>query len=300
MNPRAIPAALFFLTTALPAAETAKPNIVLILADDLGYGDLSCYGATKIATPNIDRLAREGTRFTRAYAPSSVCSPTRYAVMTGRYDWRTSVKMSVIGENTLIIFTSDNGGLVVPATAEHEAGEALQRGHAINGPLRGRKHSIYEGGIRVPFIARLPGRVPAATVSDQPFGLVDILASTVSLIGATLPESAGEDSFDMLPLWLGKKSAPRAPLICASVMGGHTVVDGQWKWIEGGTPPGYAILGKVLGAGFDAELIPQLYDLENDPAETTDVKDQHPEIVAKLSAALNAARINPRTAPATP
>ena len=485
MNPRSIPAALFLLTAALPAAETAKPNIVLILADDLGYGDLGCYGATKLATPNIDRLAREGTRFTRAYAPSSVCSPTRYAVMTGRYDWRTSVKMSVIGENhplhietdrltlasllqkhgyrtgaigkwhlgigttnptdwnneplkpgplevgfdyffglpanhenkpdiylenhivanrapgekitttgrlmhdttsgvkpprdneqcgplladkaisflntcppdqpfflyycpiephvpitphpdhkntsdcgpygdfvqqldanvgriikelerkgvmenTLILFTSDNGGLAVPAGTKSEQGEALQRGHAINGLLRGRKHSIYEGGISVPFIARWPGRVPAGAVSGQPFGLVDILASTASLIGTTLPESAGEDSFDMLPLWLGKKPAPRAPLICASVMGGHTVVDGKWKWIEGGTPPGYAILGKALGSGFDAELKPQLYDLEKDPSESTDVKDQHPEIVAKLNAALNAARNNPRTATATP
>jgi len=66
-----------------------QPNIVVILADDLGYGDLSSYGATEVSTPNIDRLAREGMRFTHAYSPSSVCTPTRYALLTGRYAWRT-------------------------------------------------------------------------------------------------------------------------------------------------------------------------------------------------------------------
>lgn len=66
-----------------------KPNIILILADDLGYGDLSCNGATKVSTPNIDKLAQEGVRFVNAYSPHSVCTPTRYALMTGRYAWRT-------------------------------------------------------------------------------------------------------------------------------------------------------------------------------------------------------------------
>ncbi|NBC67255.1 MAG: sulfatase-like hydrolase/transferase [Bacteroidetes bacterium] len=69
--------------------EDTPPNIVFILADDLGYGDLSSYGATKISTPNIDRLAKEGKKFTDAYSPHSVCTPTRYALLTGRYGWRT-------------------------------------------------------------------------------------------------------------------------------------------------------------------------------------------------------------------
>jgi arylsulfatase A-like enzyme len=70
-----------------PAAE--RPNIVVILADDLGYGDVGCYGATKVRTPIIDRLAREGMRFTLAHSPASVCTPSRYNLMTGRYCWRT-------------------------------------------------------------------------------------------------------------------------------------------------------------------------------------------------------------------
>ena len=69
-------------------AAQSRPNVVLILADDLGCGDVGCYGATKIKTPNIDRLAREGRSFTNAYTPGSVCSPTRYGLMAGRYVWR--------------------------------------------------------------------------------------------------------------------------------------------------------------------------------------------------------------------
>ena len=69
-----------------------KPNIVLIFADDLGYGDLSCNGATKISTPAIDQLAAEGINFTNAYASSSICSPSRYSLLTGEYAWRTRLK----------------------------------------------------------------------------------------------------------------------------------------------------------------------------------------------------------------
>ncbi len=80
-------------------AKKELPNVVLILADDLGYGDLSCQGATKIQTPHIDRLAREGRRFTDAHSPCSVCTPTRYNLMTGRYAWRTWAKSSCVWAN---------------------------------------------------------------------------------------------------------------------------------------------------------------------------------------------------------
>ena len=80
------------------AADT--PNIVVILADDYGYGSAGCYGADGrlVQTPNIDRLAQEGRRFTDANTTSSVCSPTRYSVMTGRYCWRTSLTHEVLGK----------------------------------------------------------------------------------------------------------------------------------------------------------------------------------------------------------
>lgn len=76
-----------------------KPNIIFILADDLGYGDLSCYGATKVKTPQIDRIASEGIRFTDAHSPSSVCSPSRYGLLTGRYGWRTRLQSWVCRPN---------------------------------------------------------------------------------------------------------------------------------------------------------------------------------------------------------
>jgi hypothetical protein len=81
---------------ALHAAD--RPNIIVILADDFGYGSAGCYGANPalVRTPNIDRLAKEGRRFTDANTTSSVCSPTRYSVVTGRYCWRTSLKHEVL------------------------------------------------------------------------------------------------------------------------------------------------------------------------------------------------------------
>ncbi len=79
------------------AAEAGKPNIIFILADDLGFGDVKCdFPAGKIATPNIDRLASEGMRFVDAHAPSSLCSPTRYSTLTGRYCWRTRLTKGVL------------------------------------------------------------------------------------------------------------------------------------------------------------------------------------------------------------
>ena len=87
MNPRLI-LALFLLTLASFAFAQTKPNIILINADDLGYGDVGCYGATKVRTPNIDRLAGEGRMFTDAHSASAVCSPSRYALLTGEYPIR--------------------------------------------------------------------------------------------------------------------------------------------------------------------------------------------------------------------
>jgi len=74
----------------------SKPNIIFIMADDLGYGDLGCYGSQKIKTPNIDKIAGEGVMFTDAHSPAAVCTPTRYAVLTGRYCWRSRLKKEVI------------------------------------------------------------------------------------------------------------------------------------------------------------------------------------------------------------
>ena len=96
--PRCLPvlAMLLTLVAASLAVAASRPNVIIFLADDLGYADLSCYGG-KIPTPHIDRLAAEGMRFTDAHSSSSVCTPTRYGLLTGRYNWRSKLKRGVLG-----------------------------------------------------------------------------------------------------------------------------------------------------------------------------------------------------------
>jgi len=475
---------LFSLGHAV-AQPAAKPNVVLILADDLGYGDVGCYGATKIKTPNIDRLAREGRRFTSAYTPGSVCSPTRYGLLAGRYVWREprhhptgvhapagpllfdagrvtlaklfqkngyttaalgkwhlgfgagdkpsdrydwsqeeikpgplevgfdyfygmaanvgnqpkiyienhrfvgrrpgdtvkvidgrnieawspaaffkddqvagdiakkavafieqakakpfflyvatnvphnditpaaeflgksacgpygdfvqeldahvglildALERTGLADNTLVLFTSDNGGVVAENERLAAQWQAKQAGHAICGALRGRKHSVYEGGFRVPFIVRWPGQVPAGTSSDTLLGLTDVLATCAALLGEKLPADAGEDSFDALPAWRGEPGARvRGSMILDSADGVFAIREGPWKLIErnAATPAN----GKARTAKADAENQNQLFNLADDPAETKNLWSAQPEVVQRLSSRLAEARTQPRTAP---
>jgi arylsulfatase A len=93
------------LLAALSINAQQKPNVIFILADDLGYGDLSCYGATKLYTPNLDNLAEQGIRFTNAHTTSATCTPSRYAIMTGQYPWRKSGTGILPGDAALIVPT---------------------------------------------------------------------------------------------------------------------------------------------------------------------------------------------------
>jgi arylsulfatase A len=89
--------ALILLMADCSFATDTPPNVVLIFVDDLGYGDLGCYGATKVQTPNIDKLAAEGRRFTDAHSVSAVCTPSRYALLTGQYPVRANGGKGVWG-----------------------------------------------------------------------------------------------------------------------------------------------------------------------------------------------------------
>jgi arylsulfatase A-like enzyme len=482
------------------------PNIVLILADDLGYGSVGCYGADQrlIQTPNIDRLAEEGRRFTDANTTSSVCTPTRYSVLTGRYCWRTSLTHEVLGvfsplhieparlnmasllrrhgyrtaaigkwhlgyggagdsllfrtdytaelspgpldlgfdyhfavpanhgdltgvyvenrfvyglrsgkipadstrsrpaaddpnfqstytaedmenpraqildldaprrknervmatltdkavawlaqqpqdrpfflyftpvavhnpitpdrdlagksgaglygdwiaeldrstgrildaldrldmaQETLVIFTSDNGGVVRPENTTSLQTQAYRAGLLVNGSLRGSKHSIWEGGFKVPFLARWPGRVPAGTTCGEMISLVDLLATTAAIVGDPLPaaDKAAEDGFNVLPALLGTSGAKpaRNDMIVHSADGVFAIRKGAWKWIEG--IPVDAIKPGARKARA-AEHQAQLYNLHDDPAETRDVSVEHPAVVLELSALLERYRDGP-------
>jgi arylsulfatase A-like enzyme len=441
--------------TPLLAQTTRPKNIVLILADDLGYGDVTCYNPeSKLPTPHIDRLAREGMRFTDAHSGDAVCSPTRYGLLTGRYAWRTRLKRHVLepydpplieagrqtlasllrgqgyktacigkwhlgwnwapgagdhpdftkpiadgpltrgfdyyfgthvpnhspycfiendrtvgqptawkpvrdldgrpgpmlpgwrfeeilpritaravqyvreraadkqpfflywpltsphepirptkefagktgihpvadfllqtdaavgevlreldrsglAEDTLVIFTADNG------PAQHGWEEMARAGQKRAGPFRGRKTQIYEGGHRVPFVARWPGRIRANSVSDRPVSLVDTLATVAELMAVPLARDAGEDSFSFAPVLLGKPAPARPPFV-AHANTQFALRDGKWKLIVPHE------LGKIDWRPEVAEL----YDLAADPAETTNVREAHAGEAKRLAQVL--------------
>jgi arylsulfatase A-like enzyme len=464
----------------LAAGAPGRPNIVIILSDDFGWGSLTCYGAKGLHTPACDRLAKEGRRFTNAYAPGSVCSPTRYALMTGRYFWRTSIKdgyalledsplhiettrmtlaslaksqgyhtgaigkwhlglgmapktdwnqpltpgpLSVgfdyffglathifnhprayiegdmligripgqivavegkgkdqktvgidplpspdqvmgkltskavqwleenhqgpfflyfapnavhspitpspkfhgspygkygdfieeldwsvgriletldklkLTDNTLLIFTSDNGGVLNPM-GEGEEALALRAGLAINGILRGGKHSIFEGGFREPYIVRWPGKVPAGTVCDDILCHSDVLATLASVLKVPLPAGNAEDSLDVSSSWFGDASARPAResvVLQAAAAAEYAVRRGPWKLIEHeNRPPDPGrdpITNKrTLEQRKHTPKHDELFNLVDDPSEKNNVAAEHPEIVAQLRTLLRNAR----------
>ena len=143
------------------ASDAARPNVVVILSDDFGYGSSTCYGADPklIHTPNIDRLAKEGRQFTDANTASSVCSPTRYAVMTGRYCWRTSAKHGVLGTTSPLHIEPGRLNLA-----------SLLKKHGYNTAAIGKWHLGYGSDPRVDYTKDLkPG--PLEIGFDYHFGV---------------------------------------------------------------------------------------------------------------------------------
>ena len=192
-----------------------------------------------------------------------------------------------VAENTLVLFTSDNGGVREPQKTDSPQTRALNAGLAINGPLRGGKHHIWEGGFKVPFVVRWPGKAKPGSVCTQMVSLADVLASVAEIVGEPLPpaDKAAEDSVSFLPAILGDPAAPlRADMIVHSADGVFAIRKGPWKWIEG--EPVDEIRPGARKARAD-EFRPQLYNTRDDPAETRDVSAAHPEVVNALRGLLN-------------
>lgn len=467
---------IWILTTLLTAVAglraqpaTVRPNVVFILADDLGYGDVQVLNSSRgrIATPHLDRLAAQGRTFTDAHSGSSVCTPTRYGLLTGRYAWRTRLQKGVLdgsddppliaaerltlpqllkqhgyvtaaigkwhlgfeterpagvaapagpaakgagkgefgrgglpvgtrivggpttrgfdyfwgcsnartmsgliendrvienlppiqmlprlerqavqyiadraaaakagrpfflyvpltsphtpilptpewqgksglgaygdfvqqtdavvgrilaalddaglADNTLVIFTADNG-----CSPQADTPGLEKQGHFASAHLRGYKADIWEGGHRVPFIARWPGHTPAASQSDRSLCLTDMMATCAQLLGVTLPANAAEDSVSFLADLRGQPGTARAPIVHHSINGMFAIRDGAWKLAfcpgSGGWGPPRDNEARQQGL---PEL--QLYDLARDPAETRNLQREHPEIVTRLTARL--------------
>jgi arylsulfatase A-like enzyme len=453
---------------AQPAA--GRPNLVFILADDLGYGDVQALNPARgrIATPHLDRLAAQGMTFTDAHSGSSVCTPTRYGLLTGRYAWRTRLQRGVLdgtddppliadgrltlpallkqhgyttaaigkwhlgflaerpagtapepgtaargagkkgafgrgglpigtriiggpttrgfdyfwgcsnartmsgliehdrvienlppiemlprlerqavqyigdqaaaakagrpfflyvpltsphtpilptpewkgksglgdygdfvqqtdavvgrilealdhaglADNTLVVFTADNG-----CSPQADTPGLERQGHFASATLRGYKADIWEGGHRVPFLARWPGQIPSASRSARTLCLTDMMATCAELLGVTLPPDAGEDSVSFLPELRGRPEAARFPVVHHSINGQFAIREGAWKLAF---CPGSGGWAQPRDAEARQQGLPelQLYDLERDPAETRNVHREHPAVVARLTARL--------------
>ena len=455
--------------------QKGDPNIVFILADDFGYGSLNSFGADKslMRTPHIDRIAEKGMRFTNASTPASICTPTRYGFLTGRYPWRSPLKFGVtdpvgallpdteretiadwlkargyntaaIGkwhlgygegsldytksvspgpldlgfdyhfgvpqnhddklgiyiendhiyglrsdkvqpysrsyygdqymgydapqrvnirvmedltdksiewikkqtadapfflyfaavavhhpitpsdqmrglsgcgpygdfiqdldhsvgrimetleymnlmDNTIVIFTSDNGGEIPGNKPEAPEIQAIKHGLKINGDLRGDKHTIYEGGTNVPFMISWLGMIEEGSVSENMINLLDIFATVCDITDGELPQSKeiAPDSYSFLQaLVQGENEQPRTSMVTADARGMHAIRLGEWKYIDD-TPPENFPESRMNQL---KDFKPQLYKLSDDPGEKHNLYTERPEIVEKLSAELNRIR----------
>jgi len=181
----------------------------------------------------------------------------------------------------LLIFTTDNGPINSPT--------ARKKGHQPTGPYRGLKTNVWDGGTRVPFVARWPGHIPAGATTDQLIGLTDMLATVAALCGSPLPNGAGPDSVNQLPALLQQKDdiAQRSALVTASYGGFLTIRDDNWKAVFGtkwtGGHPNAPYGGKPpKGTPPDDPANGQLFNIAEDPFEQKDLWESRPDVVKKL------------------
>lgn len=195
-----------------------------------------------------------------------------------------------LARNTLVIFSSDNG----PVVDDGYRDEAVEKlgDHRPAGPWRGGKYSNFEGGTRVPFFVRWPERVKGGAESGALVSQIDLFASLASLAGARLGEAAAPDSFDILPALLGRSKQGREHLV--EHAGSLSLITGRWKYVAPGKG---ARINKNTNTELGNDPAPQLYDLDLDPGERSNVAAQHPERVQEMAAQLEKIRSSARTRP---
>jgi arylsulfatase A-like enzyme len=169
-----------------------------------------------------------------------------------------------IAENTLVIFSTDNG------STGPELNQLKKLGTDLTHQFRGQKRSIYEGGHRVPYIVRWPAKTPAGSHCDALICLNDFIATAADIAGVTLAENAGPDSHSILPLYFGQNRTEAFPLIHHDFDGSYAIRDGDWKLV-------FALNRK------EKTFTRELYNLKEDVKETQDVLGEHPEIATRLA-----------------
>jgi len=207
-----------------------------------------------------------------------------------------------VADNTLVIVTSDNGpevDAVVHMRADYQ--------HDGARPWRGIKRDQWEGGHRVPFLVRWPGHVKPGTTSDQLLSLTDVMATVAAFVKADLPDDAAEDSFNLLPVLLGQAVGQIRPYLLQQAVGGArwlSIRQGHWKYLDhqgsGGNNYSRPELKPFALADTAPQAPGQLYDLREDPGETTNLYFQRPDIVKQMKDQIEACKRAGRSAPKRP
>ncbi|MEM9346257.1 MAG: arylsulfatase [Planctomycetota bacterium] len=215
-----------------------------------------------------------------------------YGDFVAQTDWSLGRVMAAldrngIADNTLIVFTSDNGSHWPVADIE-------KWGHDANNGWRGQKADIHEAGHRVPFLVSWPAVIKPGTVSDQTVCLTDLFATAAQIVGHEMKDDEGEDSISLLPIFKGEATEPiRGATVHHSLRGMFAIRKGDWKLILGLGSGGFTKIDTK--AEQEAGIKGQLFNLKKDPQEKTNLWNEKPEIVAELTALLKKYKANRRS-----
>lgn len=203
-----------------------------------------------------------------------------------------SLEEAGIADDTIVIFTSDNGASPTASAS------AVKKGHKPNWPFRGGKASIWEGGHRVPFIVRWPASVKPGAVNDEVFCTTDLMATCADILGMKIPDNAGEDSVSMLPALMGKSSEPpRKGIIHHSINGNFGFRSGKWKYIMTNGSGGWNSTLGMPGFKINKSVKGQLYDMSSDTLEKKNLFRKNPEIAQLMKKQMQDIVENGRSTP---
>lgn len=211
-----------------------------------------------------------------------------YGDFVQQVDWTVGKIMEALeesgqAENTLVIFTSDNGSPGRDGTNMSGPVSSVEKyGHDPSYIYRGTKADIWEGGHRIPFIAKWPGKIAEGSKSDEIICLTDFMATCAAMLNSPLPEEAAEDSYNLLPVLCGKNGDEpvRESVIHHSIHGMFSIRKGPWKLIDGQGSGGWSRIG------IDDPAPGQLYHIVDDPDESDNLYEQLPEVVRELKTLL--------------